>query len=119
MLVRLTHRGKPTIFNAKEVVTLYMDTDLKSGEYKCKITTTNGCVFVDEPLNVVHEKLNMAVMGEFTTDYDYDVPTIDERVSKNNYHQTNSYGRPHPQQYRNGRHRNNSYYEYDREQYHM
>jgi hypothetical protein len=80
MLVKLTRRGKPTIFNASHIVTMYMDTDLKNGEFKTKIITTNGIVFVDEPLNVVHEELNKALGGEFPLEYDYEVPSIDDRM---------------------------------------
>ena len=108
MYVRLTHRGKPTIFNAKQVVTMYMDTDLKSGEFKCKVITTNGSVFVDEALNVAHEKLNMAILGEFTTDYEYDIPSIDDRVESRYNHETapnhfnmgNTQSRPRQRSYR-------------------
>jgi hypothetical protein len=81
MLVKLTHRGKPTVFNANQVITIYMDTDLKSNEYKTKITLANGSVvFVDEPLNVVHEELNKAFGGEFPLEYNYKIPSVDERL---------------------------------------
>ena len=80
MLVKLTHRGKPTIMNVNQIVSMYMDTDLRTDEFKLKITTMNGIVFVDEDIKEVHRKINEALKGALDDEYDYSVPTIDDRI---------------------------------------
>ncbi len=55
MLIKLTHRGTPTLVNVDQIVSIYMDTDMKSGIVGTKVTTTNGIVFVEETLNVIQK----------------------------------------------------------------
>lgn len=81
MLIKLTHRGTPTLVNVNQIVSVYMDTDMKSGLVQSKVTTTNGIVFVEEGLNEIH-KLVWQVKNGQVPDMNYDVPTIDNRVEK-------------------------------------
>ena len=55
MLIKLTHRGRPTLINFEQIVSIYVDTDMKSGIVGTKITTTNGVVFVEETLNQIQK----------------------------------------------------------------
>ena len=87
MLVKLTHKGKPTIINPRLVISMYMDTDQRSGEYKVKIVTATGSIFVDEDLKTIHELFNNAIAGEVPQEYDYSVPTIDERMDRRYNHE--------------------------------
>lgn len=81
MLIKLTHRGTPTLINVDQIVSIYIDTDMKSGLVQTKITTTNGIVFVEEGLNVIH-KLVWQVKNGNPPEMDYEVPTIDNRLEK-------------------------------------
>ena len=79
MLIKLTHRGTPTLVNVDQVVSIYMDTDMKSGIVGTKITTTNGIVFVEETLNQI-QKMVWQVKSGIPPEMDYEVPTIDNRM---------------------------------------
>ena len=81
MLIKLTHRGTPTLINVDQIVSIYMDTDMKSGLVGTKVTTTNGIVFVEETLNVI-QKLAWQVKNGIPPEMDYEVPTIDSRIEK-------------------------------------
>ena len=81
MLIKLTHRGTPTLINVDQIVSIYMDTDMKSGLVQSKITTTNGIVFVEEGLNCIH-KLVWQVKSGKAPEMDYEVPTIEQRLEK-------------------------------------
>ena len=81
MLIKLTHRGTPTLINVDQIVSIYLDTDMKSGLVQSKITTTNGIVFVEEGLNHIH-KLVWQVKNGQAPEMDYDVPTIEQRLEK-------------------------------------
>ena len=81
MLIKLTHRGTPTLINVDQIVSIYMDTDMKSGLVQTKVTTTNGIVFVEETLNVI-QKLAWQVKNGIPPEMDYEVPTIDSRIEK-------------------------------------
>jgi hypothetical protein len=81
MLIKLTHRGTPTLVNVDHIVSIYMDTDMKSGIVGTKITTTNGIVFVEETLNVI-QKMAWQVKNGIPPEMDYEVPTIDNRMEK-------------------------------------
>lgn len=81
MLIKLTHRGTPTLVNVDQIVSIYMDTDMKSGLVQTKITTTNGIVFVEETLNCI-QKLVWQVKNGQAPDMDYVVPTIEQRMEK-------------------------------------
>ena len=81
MLIKLTHRGTPTLVNVDQVVSIYMDTDMKSGIVGTKITTTNGIVFVEETLNQI-QKMVWQVKSGIPPEMDYEVPTIDNRMEK-------------------------------------
>ena len=73
MLIKLTHRGTPTLVNVDQIVSIYMDTDMKSGLVQTKITTTNGIVFVEEGLNCIH-KMVWQVKNGTPPEMDYEVP---------------------------------------------
>ena len=81
MSVKLTHRGTPTLVNVDQIVSIYMDTDMKSGLVQSKVTTSNGIVFVEETLNVI-QKLAWQVKNGIPPEMDYEVPTIDNRMEK-------------------------------------
>ena len=81
MLIKLTHRGTPTLVNVDQIVSIYMDTDMKSGIIGTKITTTNGIVFVEEGLNLIH-KMVWQVKSGTPPEMDYEVPTIEQRMEK-------------------------------------
>jgi hypothetical protein len=81
MLIKLTHRGTPTLINVDQIVSIYMDTDMKSGIVGTKVTTTNGIVFVEETLNVI-QKMAWQVKNGIPPEMDYEVPTIDNRMEK-------------------------------------
>jgi len=81
MLIKLTHRGTPTLINVDHIVSIYMDTDMKSGLVQSKVTTSNGIVFVEETLNVI-QKLAWQVKNGIPPEMDYEVPTIDSRIEK-------------------------------------
>jgi len=81
MLIKLTHRGTPTLVNVDHIVSIYMDTDMKSGLVQSKVTTSNGIVFVEETLNVI-QKLAWQVKNGIPPEMDYEVPTIDSRMEK-------------------------------------
>ena len=81
MLIKLTHRGTPTLVNVDQIVSIYMDTDMKSGIVGTKITTTNGIVFVEETLNVI-QKMVWQVKNGTPPEMDYEVPSIDNRMEK-------------------------------------
>ena len=81
MLIKLTHRGTPTLVNVDHIVSIYMDTDMKSGLFQTKITTTNGIVFVEEGPKVI-QKMAWQVLNGVPPEMDYEVPTIDSRMEK-------------------------------------
>jgi hypothetical protein len=81
MLVKLTHRGTPTLVNVDHIVTMYMDTDMKSGLFQTKITTNNGIVFVEEGPKVI-QKMVWQVKNGVPPEMDYEVPTIEQRMEK-------------------------------------
>lgn len=81
MLIKLTHRGTPTLINVDQIVSIYMDTDMKSGLVQSKITTTNGIVFVEETLNQI-QKMVWQVKNGTAPEMDYEVPTIEQRLEK-------------------------------------
>ena len=81
MLIKLTHKGKPTLVNVDQIVSIYMDTDMKNGIVGTKVTTTNGIVFVEETLNVI-QKMAWQVKNGIPPEMDYEVPTIDNRMEK-------------------------------------
>jgi hypothetical protein len=60
---------------------MYMDTDMKSGLFQTKITTTNGIVFVEEDPKVI-QKMAWQVLNGVPPDMDYEVPTIEQRMEK-------------------------------------
>jgi hypothetical protein len=81
MLIKLTHRGTPTLVNVDQIVSIYMDTDFKSGLVQSKVTTTNGIVFVEEGLNQIQKMVWQVKNGE-CPDMDYEIPTIEQRIEK-------------------------------------
>ena len=81
MLIKLTHRGTPTLVNTDQIVSIYMDTDMKSGLVQSKVTTTNGIVFVEESLNQI-QKLVWQVKNGIPPQMDYEVPSIEQRLEK-------------------------------------
>jgi hypothetical protein len=81
MLIKLTHRGTPTLVNVDQIVSIYMDTDMRTSLVQSKVTTTNGIVFVEETLNQIH-KLVWQVKSGKAPEMDYEVPTIEQRLEK-------------------------------------
>ena len=95
MLIKLTHRGTPTLVNTDQIVSIYMDIDLKSNLYQSKVTTTNGIVFVEETLNQI-QKLVWQVKNGIPPEMDYEVPTIDKRMENSYYTKKSSSYEPTP-----------------------
>lgn len=98
MITRLTHKGRPTLINGRNVTSIYLDINNKTNSYQTKITFTNGSViFVDETLNEVHKLLDETEMGitEHTYDYQVVVPNVEERFEQN----FNSQFQPQPQRF--------------------
>lgn len=95
MIIKLTHRGKPTMINVNQVLSIYMDTDMKQGKYLAKITFTSGVVFVDESLEEIHEIIKRVEGGEEQViDWTNTPQPIDERIEQDYMNVRNTYRRP-------------------------
>lgn len=97
MITKLTHKGRPTLINGRNVTSIYMDINNKTNSYQTKITFVNGSViFVDETMNEVHKLLDETELGitENTYDYQVVVPNVEERFEQN----FNNQYQPQPQQ---------------------
>lgn len=81
MLVKLTHRGKPTLVNMDNVLTIYTDHDFKQNTRKTKVVMGQGIiVFVDETLEEVLDIVNMVKSGE-KVDYNWEPDfNFDDRI---------------------------------------
>lgn len=99
MITKLTHKGRPTLINGRNVTSVYMDVNNKTNTYQTKITFVNGSViFVDETMNEVHKLLDETEMGITETNYDYQVivPNVEERFEQNF---NNQYPQQQPRMY--------------------
>ena len=80
MFVKLTHYGLPTIFNVADIVSFRLDIDNKGNE-KTKLFLVSGAhTFVDEGVKELHRYLNDIKMGKEVVSYEYDVPSIPDRM---------------------------------------
>lgn len=95
MIVKLTHRGKPTMVNVNQILTIYMDTDMKQGKNLAKITFTSGVVFVDETLEEIYEIIKGVENGEDQViDWTITPQSFDERIEQDYANVRNTYRRP-------------------------
>ena len=95
MIIKLTHRGKPTLVNVNQILSIYMDTDMKQGKVLAKITMSSGVVFVDESLEEIYDLIKLVMSGkEQVIDWTYQPPTIDERMEQDYMSVRNTYNRP-------------------------
>jgi hypothetical protein len=94
MIIKLTHKGKPTLVNVNQILSIYMDTDMKQGKLKAKVTFSSGVVFVDESLEEIYDIIKSVMSGkEQVIDWTNQPQPIDERI-ENDYHQVRSTYRP-------------------------
>ncbi len=95
MIIKLTHRGKPTLVNVNQILSIYMDTDMKQSKHLAKITMSSGVVFVDETLEEIYEIIKGVESGkEQVIDWTYQPQPIDERIEQDYMNVRNTYNRP-------------------------
>jgi hypothetical protein len=94
MIIKLTHKGKPTLVNVNNILSIYMDTDMKQQKLKAKITMSSGVVFVDETLEEIYDIVNDVMNGnKQVIDWTCQPQPIDERI-ENDYMNTRNTHRP-------------------------
>ena len=114
MFIKLTHYGTPTCFNIAHIVSFRLDIDPK-GQEKTKIFLISGAhTFIDEGVKELHHLLNDVKFGKVLPDYDYEVPSIPERMESqynreaNNRPQQNDFDyRQRKRSYNNNNYRSN------------
>jgi len=95
MIIKLTHRGKPTLVNVNQILSIYMDTDMKQSKVLAKITMNSGVVFVDESLEEIYDIIKLVMSGkEQVIDWTYQPQPIDERIEQDYINVRNTYNRP-------------------------
>ncbi len=95
MIIKLTHKGKPTLVNVNNILSIYMDTDMKQGKLKAKITMNSGVVFVDETLEEIYDTIKLVSSGkEQVIDWTNIPQPIDERIESDYNQVRNTYKRP-------------------------
>ena len=92
MLLKLTHKGKPTLVNTSNIVTMFNGYDKESRTHMTTLTLVNGyTLFVDEALQEVYEIIKDVLSGkEQNIDWTFTPPSIDERFDQS----FNGYERP-------------------------
>ncbi len=92
MIIKLTHKGKPTLVNVNNILSIYMDTDMKQQKLKAKITMSSGVVFVDESLEEIYDIINDVMNGnQQVIDWTNQPQPIDERVESDYNQVRNTY----------------------------
>ncbi len=92
MFIKLTHKGKPTIVNVNNILSIYMDTDMKQGKLRAKVTFSSGVVFVDESLEEIYDIIKLVMSGkEQVIDWTYQPQPIDERIEQDYMNTRNTY----------------------------
>lgn len=95
IIIKLTHRGKPTLVNVNQILSIYMDTDMKQSRLLAKITMSSGVVFVDETLEEIYDIIKSVMSGkEQVIDWTYQPPSIDERMEQDYMSVRNTYNTP-------------------------
>lgn len=95
MMIKLTHKGKPTLVNVNNILSIYMDTDMKQGKLKAKVTFSSGVVFVDESLEEIYDIIKNVMSGkEQVIDWTYQPQPIDERIEQDFISNLNKHHRP-------------------------
>ena len=111
MEIKVTHKGKATLVNTDNVLTVYYDNDIKQQKRLAKITFVNGSVvFIDESLEEYYEIVQSVRSGvKQVIDWTDAIPTVEQRMeeSYNEFQPRNTY-RPR-QRYYNNRERNYNY----------
>jgi predicted transcriptional regulator len=94
MIIKLTHKGKPTLVNVNNILSIYMDTDMKQQKLRAKVTMSSGVVFVDESLEEIYDIINDVMSGnQQVIDWTNQPQPIDERV-ESDYNQVRNTYRP-------------------------
>ena len=92
MIIKLTHKGKPTLVNVNNILSIYMDTDMKQQKLKAKVTMSSGVVFVDESLEEIYDIINDIMSGnQQVIDWTNQPQPIDERVESDYNKVRNTY----------------------------
>jgi hypothetical protein len=92
MFIKLTHKGKPTMVNVNNILSIYMDTDMKQGKLRAKVTFSSGVVFVDETLEEIYDIIKLVMSGkEQVIDWTYQPQPIDERIEQDYVNTRNTY----------------------------
>ncbi len=92
MFIKLTHKGKPTMVNVNNILSIYMDTDMKQGKLRAKVTFSSGVVFVDETLEEIYDIIKLVMSGkEQVIDWTYQPQPIDERIEQDYMNTRNTY----------------------------
>lgn len=84
MFIKLTHKGRPTLVNVQNVISIYYDIDVKQQKRLTKLTFINGnVVFVDETLEEVYDIIEGVSKGEKQAiDWTTQPPSIDDRMEE-------------------------------------
>ena len=91
-MIKLTHKGKPTLVNVNQILSIYMDTDMKQQKVRAKITMSSGVVFVDETLEEIYDIINDVMSGkEQVIDWTYQPQPIDEKIEQDYMNTRNTY----------------------------
>jgi predicted transcriptional regulator len=92
MIIKLTHKGKPTLVNVNNILSIYMDTDMKQQKLRAKVTMSSGVVFVDESLEEIYDIINDVMSGnQQVIDWTNQPQPIDERVESDYVKVRNTY----------------------------
>jgi hypothetical protein len=94
MIIKLTHKGKPTLVNVNNILSIYMDTDMKQQKLRAKVTMSSGVVFVDESLEEIYDIINDVIIGnQQVIDWTNQPQPFDERV-ESDYNKVRNTHRP-------------------------
>lgn len=92
MIIKLTHKGKPTLVNVNNILSIYMDTDMKQQKLRAKVTMSSGVVFVDESLEEIYDIVKDVMSGnEQVIDWTSQPQPIDERIESDYNKVRNTY----------------------------
>jgi hypothetical protein len=85
MIIKLTHKGKPTLVNFTFVVSLYSGIDKMSGRRMTFIKLSNGdMLMVDETLQETYDIYTEVMSGNKQgIDWTFVPPTFEERMESN------------------------------------
>ena len=84
MFIKVTHKGKPTLLNTNNIVTMFNGYDKVTSRKATTITFTNSnTLFIDESLEEVYDIIARVMSGEKQTiDWTYQQQPFDERMER-------------------------------------